>query len=452
MKNNILQGFGVVYRHNLRLHMKNIKYVISTIIVSLILLGGIAALIIFITKSDKDKNKKDYNVEEIYVIDETGLGAADYGMLAENMGLDYVKNTKFTVSDAKPEELIKDDKVEYLLVQTKDEETDEYVIKIITGKKIDTDDKQVKKNIDCIEEFSAAVFQNYIYMTSGLTVEQVIQVLLPVNASVEKIGAEAEEIDENKMIFSMALTFILLFVVYFVVIIYGAGICADVPMEKTSKLVEQLLMSVSPYALVSGKILAMITSCLIQFIIWLLSLVGGIFAGDLFAKAIYDVDNSFVSTALEQLKKWFEGQGFTVPAIVLAILLFMAGLVIYLLLAGLGGAMLSKPEEASNVQSVFMLPLIISYFAIFYISGIVTGGNFSIPVVACLIPYTGAMVAPGSVLIGSLSVPMAILALVIDIVLCLIELFVAAKVYEGLLFFNGNKLKFKDVVAIFKNK
>lgn len=452
MKNNILHGFGVVYRHNLRLHMKNIKYVISTVIVSLILLGGIAALIIFLTKSDKDKNKKDYNVEEIYVIDETGLGAADYSMLAENMGLDYAKDTKFTVSDAKPEELIKDEKVEYLLVQTRDEETDEYVIKIITGKKIDTDDKQVKKNIDCIEELSQAAFQNYVYMTSGLSIEQVIQVLLPVNASVEKIGAEAEEIDENKMIFSMALTFILLFVVYFVVIIYGAGICADVPMEKTSKLVEQLLMSVSPYALVSGKILAMITSCLIQFVIWLLSLVGGIFAGDIFAKAIYDLDNSFVSTALEQLKKWFEGQGFTAPAIVLAILLFMAGLVIYLLLAGLGGAMLSKPEEASNVQTVFMLPLIISYFAIFYVSGIVTGGEFNIPVAVSLIPYTGAMAAPGSVLVGSLSVPMAILALVIDIVLCIIELFVAAKVYEGLLFFNGNKLKFKDIVAIFKNK
>lgn len=447
MKSKGLKGFGIVFKHNLRIHMNNIRYIVATIAVALVFMIGVGLLVFFLTKSEAEKDKYDFNAEQIYVIDETGAGAADYATLCEMLGFDYVKDTKFTVSDQSANELLADDSVEYVIIQTKDD--DEYVLQIITGKSVDTGKKQVKKNLECMEEFSQAVFQNHIYMTSGLTLHQVVQVLLPVDALVEEIGNIDEGDNENKMLVTMLFTVLLLLVTYFIVCFYGAGICADVPMEKTSKLVEQLLMSVSPYALISGKVLAMIASCLIQFLIWVASIFGGIFGGDLIVRSVYDIDESFISMASRYLSDWLGGQGFTAGTIVLAVIHFMIGFVVYLLLAGLGGAMLSKPEEASNVQTVFMLPLMIAYFSIFFLSGAVDGNDM--PLIFNMIPFTSAMTAPSSVLLGSLSIPFSLLSIMVSVLCCMLELYIAAKVYEGLLFFNGNKLKLKDVVKVFKH-
>lgn len=449
MKNSILKGFSVVFKHNLKIHMKNAKYVASTIVIALVLLLGMGALVFFVTKSDAEKDKYDFKVDKVYVVDETGLGVADYSMFGIAAGFDYIKDTEFIASEKKADELIEDEAVSYMLVQTKNELDDIYEIQIITGKEVDSKDKQVKKNLECLEELVELVFKNHVYLTSGLTVEQVIQVIIPVKGEAEEIGSLSSDEEDDKLIVAVIVTAILLFVVYFVVLIYGAGICADVPMEKTSKLVEQLLMAVSPYALVSGKILSMIASCLIQFVIWIICLISGIFLGDAVVKSVYDLDTSFVSTAMDNLGKWFVGNGFTVSGVIMAILLFMVGLVVYLLLAGLGGATLSKPENAANVQSIFVLPLIISYFAILGCSGIASG-NYDMPMVFNFIPYTSAMTAPACVLLGSMSMPVAFASLAVSIIVCGVELIIAAKVYEGLLFFNGNKLKFKDIVKIFK--
>ncbi len=448
MKKNSFKGFTTVFKHNLRVHMKSGKYLASTIILSLILFLGMGALLFFLTKSEGEKDKYDYNIDTVYVIDETGLGVPDYWMLANMMGLDYIGDTKFVTLNKTAKEAIEDEAVSYMVVQTKQDE--QYLMELITGSGVDSGDEQVQKNLECLAEIVEMGFQNHIYMVSGLNEEQIVQALLPVGTSVEKIGEESE--DEGKFAVGIATTMIFVMIVYFMVLIYGSQICADVPMEKTSKLVEQLLMSVSPYALVSGKILSMIVSCIIQFLLWIISLLLGVFAGDLLARSVYGLDESFLSVALDYLDKWFDGMGFTVPAIVMAVLLAVAGLVLYLLLAGLGGATLTKPENAGNVQSVFVLPLIISFFAVLYGTGLSDGSSYGVGLIYNLIPFTAAMSAPASVLMGTLSIPMACVSLAISIAFCLIVLWLAAKVYEGLLFFNGNKLTFKDIISVFKTK
>lgn len=447
MKENSLKGFKAVFMHNLRLKMKNIKFIVSTVIVSLILFAGMLLLVFFTSKKSAEKEKYSFNVSEVYVVDETGLGIPDYKMMAAALGFDYVKDTKFIASDKDARELIKEENVNYMVVQTRVE--DEFILQLVTGDNLEDGKTQREKNLDDLEELMVIGFQNHIYMVSGLSEDQIVQALLPVSAKVQEIGEESE--DEGKMIVAFLSIYFFVMIIYFMVLIYGSEICADVPIEKTSKLVEQLLMSVSPYALISGKVLAKVFGCVIQFLIWIASILLGVLAGDFVVRGVYDMDHSMVSTAIRLLDEWFEGMGFTIPAIIMTILIAITGLVMYLLLSGLAGAFLSKPEQAGNVQSVFVLPLVISFFAILFGSGMMEG-NYELSILFNLIPFTSAMTAPASVLLGTVSIPMAFLILGILLVFCMLILWVAAKVYEGMLFFNGNKLKAKDVIAIFKKQ
>lgn len=444
MKKNSLKGFGIVFKYNLALHMKQKKYVISTVLIGLIFLLGLLGLMFYLTKNNSE-NEFTYNVETVYVVDETGMGVPEYAMMAKAMGLSYGMDTEFIVSDTSPKELIKNEEVEYIIVQKI--EDDKFVIDVISGENPGVKKKQINKNLALLGDLAKNGFQNYIYMNSGMSQEQLMQALLPVVTNVEKIGAE----NQNKDIIVFAASFVFMMVIYFIVLIYGVGVCTDVPMEKTSKLVEQLLMSVSAYALIMGKILSKSLACIIQFVIWIICIVIGIFGGDALARTVYKVDNSMVKTLNDMLRQLFEGNAFTFTGVLLTIAISISGLLIYLVLAGLAGSFLTKPDQAGNVQMIFVLPLLVAFFYIFATSGI-SSGQVDISLGCYLVPFTGAMVTPAAVLLGILPTSMAVLSLVISIASSMLILYLAAKVYEGLLFFTGNKLKAKDVIAIFKKR
>lgn len=175
----------------------------------------------------------------------------------------------------------------------------------------------------------------------------------------------------------------------------------------------------------------------------------GIVLGNNVAMSVYDSDASVVSLAIEMLGKWFNGIGFSIPSIIMMVVLTCLGLVFYLLLAGISGSALSKPEAAGNVQAIFVLPLVISFLTLLYATDFISG-NYNIPLIYNLIPFTAALSAPASVLLGTLSIPMAIVSALITIAVSILLLYLAAKIYKGLLFFNGKKIKPKDIILIFK--
>ena len=450
MKSNTFSGFWIIFKYNLKQHMKTAKYLSSTILIALILIAGITGLIVFLSEPETETSDYKYDVKEIYVIDETKLGVPDYKGFASMLEEKDIAKTNFIETTESAEKVLNDKEADYLLIQKCVD--DEYVLEVITGKNVDTSDEQVDANLSCLEEFLSASFQNHIYATSGLTGEQIVKILLPVETSIQEIaedGSTGDEVDDTRMIIGIICIFVFVMLVYFMVLIYGVQICSDVPTEKTSKLVEQMLLSVTPTALVSGKILSMICSCIIQFIIWVLSIVAGIVLGNNVAMSVYDSDASVVSLAIEMLGKWFNGIGFSIPSIIMMVVLTCLGLIFYLLLAGISGSALSKPEAAGNVQAIFVLPLVISFLTLLYATDFISG-NYNIPLIYNLIPFTAALSAPASVLLGTLSIPMAIVSALITIAVSFLLLYLAAKIYKGLLFFNGKKIKPKDIILIFK--
>ena len=270
--------------------------------------------------------------------------------------------------------------------------------------------------------------------------------MLPVSSSVVDFG---DDEDGTKDLIEIIVFMGTLFIIYMVTIIYGQQVCTEVSTEKSSKLVEQLLVSVTPYGLVSGKVLGVITASIIQFFTWIVSVIAGVLVGDGLAAATYKDYKSVVKLVKDTAKSFFGDVAFEPEAIVITILLFLAAIVFYLAIAGFAGSFVTKPENASNVTMIFMLPIIASFMIVLFD---VTGHEGDVSAYLHYIPFTAAMITPGTMLVGSISVLTGLISLALLCLGSVIMLYLGAKVYKGLLFFGGEKLTPSIIMKAIKAK
>ena len=90
-----------------------------------------------------------------------------------------------------------------------------------------------------------------------------------------KVSVQTIKIDETGAVketstgIAMALAYILGFLMYMLVFIFGAQVMRGVIEEKTSRVVEVIISSVKPVQLMMGKIIGIALVGLTQFLIWI---------------------------------------------------------------------------------------------------------------------------------------------------------------------------------------
>ena len=99
--------------------------------------------------------------------------------------------------------------------------------------------------------------------------------------------------------------------------------------------------------------------------------------------------------------------------IILGVIACLIGMALFLILSGVGGSCVAKPEEAANMQGIYMIPMMICYFVVIF--GLVKYEGF-MPLAYYLIPFTGAFLTPGALISGGISIAMGILSIIISIV------------------------------------
>ena len=434
MEKRKLSGFLPVFKYTLQSQMKNAKYLKITFICAAIIILGIGIAMFIVSEPDE---VEEFNIKKVNVCDETGLGIPDYKMYAEAYedkdlaGIDFGECTN-------AKEFVTKDSGMFQGVLVVQKETEEgFVLEIVTSASADI----ASENLDILAMSMSQYFQMHIYSGSGLSAEALTQALIGVSYNISDIGDEETEM--GKEIVTLLVGMLFMMVVYFMVLMYGQQICAEVSIEKTSKLVEQLLVSVTPYGLVSGKILAIISSSIIQFLIWVVSVFIGIFGGDFVAGLVYEDYESKISVYLDYLSEWFGEMAFGIDTIIIAVLLMVVGLVFYLIIAGLAGSMVTKPEDTSNVQAIFVFPLIIAFFFVMFAF---MEGEGKVGMLYHFIPFTSAMVTPGAVLLGDVSIWIGLVSILITVIGAIVLLYLSARIYKALLFFTGKKLSIKAIL------
>ena len=212
------------------------------------------------------------------------------------------------------------------------------------------------------------IYQMKTMLDYGMTPEQALDVMtLPINGQVETLGKDQMQ--------NFFYTYIMIFALYMVILLYGQMVAMSVATEKSSRAMELLITSAKPINMMFGKVLAACAAGLVQL--------AAIFGS---ALLFYNLNQSYWGS------NEIIGSIFAIPPELLGYMLvfFLLGFLIYAFLFGAISSTVSKLEDINTaVQPVTFLFVI--GFIVTMIS--MSSGNVDTTLmkVCSYIPFTSPM-------------------------------------------------------------
>lgn len=209
--------------------------------------------------------------------------------------------------------------------------------------------------------------------------------------------------------------------------------------EKVSRLVETLMVSVRPMALVLGKILAVMT-----FMFTMLLAVLGVFAlSYTISGRLMDV--SFVSHLLASMGISMELLRLGPGALLVALVSLVLAYCFFSLLAGLAGAGCSNMDEIESANMSAMMAILAGYLVSCVGFGF-SGGPWTMVMAIC--PVVSAFTVPAFYVFGDIGMGVVAASWLVELVCVLMLLVLSARVYDQLILYRGSRLKFRNVLAM----
>lgn len=449
MKKNNFTGWKDVFRFTFVQNMKSKGSIIFTAIIFLV--AALLMPIMSLINSGEDANKKS-PIKKVYVVNETNIDIVSaINECNKDTEFDDIKYEN--VSDIKETEKMLDSDEEnataIIMVFGMNAEVGSYEVKLEYSKKGELSEMDV-------EEFSYAISEEFSHIMSiafDITEEQMAFVNKQVITEVIDYTGEPEEVTEekdilNEMQYSLLLAIIC--IMAFVVSFTGESVATAIITEKSSKIIEFLLTSIKPMAIIIGKVFAMISVILVEVLVMFV----GLFVSFIIDSQLNDI--SVMESVENKIGSFLSAEalsGLSASNIIIAIIAILLGLMFYGMIAGLVGATVNKIEESAEGLKVYNFAMVAgSYITIAAsIMGISGGLSDAVIKIICLFPLSAPFALPGFTLIGLIDIASMIIAIVIMLVCIIILTVFTANVYEEIIYHNGEQLKLKDIVRIYKN-
>ena len=454
MKRSDYAGWKEVFSFSLRQEMKQ-KSFRGLLIVMCVLILAFVPVSTWLSQRGEEQ-EKDTEVSLLTIYDETGLHI-DYTHALE--GERYAAMQVAQVYGEGFEEHVKtleesEDSTE-LIVHIAYEEAGYFNLTFVKAASAALKDKDCDKLTEDFESF----FQDARISAVDVSQEQLDFINQPVETRIEYTTPEGEITPEEEGEgISMTEYYVLLAGIVIVMMIVNMGggqIAFSIVTEKSSRVVEYLMINVRPMALIVGKILAALTTVIIQFAAYgVCYLISSGISGLLFGSA-----GTFLGSTQGGETQQMSGigamfAGVNAGTVLLAFIMILAGVFFYSIVAGLAGASVSKMEEMAEGLKLYQMLLVVGSYIGIFLCIMQMMGNVSQTVVniCCVIPLSAPFVMPANLLLGKLSMPVALISLAV-VLLSTAGLFsFTAKVYESMIFYNGNVLKLKDILQIARNR
>lgn len=215
--------------------------------------------------------------------------------------------------------------------------------------------------------------------------------------------------------------------------------------EKDSRLVELLLVSVKPMALLAGKILAVMAFTFG----WLLAMLAGLgvscgLTAGLMGSGVLQKQLSGLLAAVPRVQEdLWQAAG------VLLVLLVSLGLgyLTMSLIGGVAGACCSGMEEAGEATGPVMLLTMAGYLASFVVGAVPSG---PVAVFSTLCPVVSIFCAPVQFAGGNVSFWLVLLSWLIQAAVIWGLLTLASRVYAGLIVHRGSRVKLRELMSMAK--
>lgn len=391
--------------------------------------------------------RKSFIISNIIIIAIIILGFNVPNIINSFSGEDNEEKTKILIIDEGNifgSELISlnQDEDEYTYTMSKQDLTQEEIKQKLENEEIDAcvrlkkEDGKIKidyivKSLMMGESIPQSLIENFQTQYTAAQIEKAGLTQEQLKAMFTEFEVNAIQTDENAGSGNV-LVMMLLSIVLFLAIYYCAyQVSTSITTEKTSKIMETLVTSTSPRAIVLGKTIGIGLVGLIQVIvISVIAIISAnVFLPEGILGAIFDMSNITVSLGI------------------ITLVYFILGYFTYSFLYALTGSMVSKPEDIQSANGPVAMIVIIGFYLSYFS---MMNPTSSINKFAAIFPFSSPFCMPFRILMGSANPQEIAISIAVLIITILIIAKVSIKVYSSAILNTGTKMSLKDILKMYK--
>lgn len=259
----------------------------------------------------------------------------------------------------------------------------------------------------------------------GIEQAQVMEIFSPV--SMKAVALDESSKSEEELNHARGIVYVMLMLLYFAVLLYGTLIATDVATEKSSRVMEVLVSSVSPVIHMFAKIVGIALLGLTQVAIFILV---GFF--------MLQAKQEEMGGMLESLGL----QNVSVSILLYGVLFFILGYFLYATLAAMLGSLVSRVEEVNQMIIPMTFLIVIAFLLAMFGMG---APEATIVTITSYIPFFSPMLM--FIRVGLLDIAIWEVLLSIGILIATILIFavIGARVYKGGVLLYGKSSSLKDI-------
>ncbi|RSL16312.1 ABC-2 type transport system permease protein [Edaphobacter aggregans] len=258
----------------------------------------------------------------------------------------------------------------------------------------------------------------------GMVASDVESLMQPVQVDTTQAGKNADTVS------SFVAIYVLFFLMYMVILLYGMNVARSIIEEKTSRVFEVLLATIKPEEMMAGKVIGVGSVGLTQVAVWLLtaviltssSIVGALAGGK-------------VHVSLNPMQ------------IIFFVVYFLLGYLLYSSIAAALGAMVNSEQELQQLNMILVMPLAGCMFAL---APVITNPNGLVARVISFIPFCTPLIMYLRI---SLATPPAweiALSIALMMVTIYAILWVASRIYRVGILMYGKKPNLPEILRWLK--
>lgn len=406
----LLNSFWIILFHTFLSKFKTKSFLITTAITLILVIALTNLTTIIETFSGEDEKT------EVAVIDQSSSLLPVIQEAIQTMNED-VKLISFEESEELAKKEVEEGNYSGLLIV----DVDSSKLPVATYYTMDIAESSLSDNLlNSIQLVKNQLAANQLNLTN----EQLVKLNEPV--SFEKIALVKDAKTEEELSQARGLVYILLFLIYFAVVLYSGMIATEVATEKSSRVMEILISSVSPIKHMFAKILGVGLLSLTQLA--LLMIVG-----------------YFSLTSNDSMGSMEGFLGFSevpVSTIIYAAIFFILGYFLYATLAALLGSLVSRIEDVQQMITPMTLLIVAGFMIAMF--GLSAPDNTFVTITS-YIPFFTPMLMFMRVGMLNLAFWEPILGIIILVATIMILAIFGARVYKGGVLMYGKSNSYKDI-------
>ena len=255
-----------------------------------------------------------------------------------------------------------------------------------------------------------------------------------------------EEMEITSAGINYILGIVLGMLLYMVIIIYGQMVLTSVVEEKSSRVLDVMVTSCSPFQLMMGKILGIATVALTQIAIWAVLVIA---ASKFLIPALFSADIAATSDMMLQGVMGTLGDtGYITMLFAYLALFILGGFLLYASLYAAAGSAVDSVQDGQQFNTIIMMPIIL---AMIVMMSVFNDPNSPIAFWASMIPFTSPVVMIARIPFGipTWEIVVSLVVLYLSFVL---TTWLSAKIYRIGIFMHGKRPSWSELAKWIKMK